>query len=276
MDGIDIGCCVASSSCAQTSGVQGGNSPILLVHWGGNAELAFQHASGQFPKKFVASGMVVAVFVDYRGYGWSGGTSSLPCLWSDTADFASALPKLVYENLGMSWPPAVPLVVMGRSIGAHCAAHMALICDHVSALILDSPVCCHWPLADVPQAAWTRVVKHLPKLHPVCRSFVCFCCKGDVSGAQEERESGCLDIIDRLSLFVGPLLVLSGTMDVVCPVPQVRGMFDKSPSTKKGIVWLEGRGHNELPGAIEYWEGLDSFLKQICEAHSESQWESVG
>merc|ERR1712194_461081 len=129
------------------SGSQSGShtQAPLLIRWGGNAELAAMHVRTPF-KDLVAKGHVRAIFVDYRGFGWSEGVPTIRTLRSDAVAFYTALPQLLTAR-NVSWPLGAPIVLMGRSIGSLCALHVALLHSHgIDSLILDSPVACHWPL----------------------------------------------------------------------------------------------------------------------------------
>lgn len=235
--------------------------PALLVRWGGNAEMAALVAFSPFCE-FVASGLLHIMFVDYRGYGWSAGSPSLETFRSDADTFYSALPTLLTAD-GLQWPLARPLILMGRSIGAHCALHVALLhADEVSALVLDSPASCHWPMENIPGDVWNLLNEQLPPLKAVGRKFDhCQCCRFD--DKQALRERAWLDPTDLLHCVDMPLLLINGTADTVCPQPQVEQFFQASTAMEKDLVWIAGKGHNEVSGTDTYWRSLKSFLERF-------------
>lgn len=114
-DGTDLGFVLLSPPAGQAGA---GGPPAILVRWGGNAELAAEEPRRPFAS-LVGRGLAFCVFADYRSYGWSGGVPSVATLRSDAAALFRALPTLLGER-GLQWPPAGPVVLMGRSIGRAC------------------------------------------------------------------------------------------------------------------------------------------------------------
>lgn len=245
-DGAALGCCVAGSSDAK----------VVVVHWGGNAELAARSLDGPW-RRFVGSGLVRVVFVDYRGYGWSEGHPLVSRLWDDVRDLQAALPDLLCSTTSQA------VVFSGRSVGAHCALHAALTAEvPARGLILDAPVSCQWPLEGVKSDVWDRVAEHFEQLEPSNRTLTCECC-GPCSDAQPSRESLWLDPVDRIRAIDAPLLVLGGTEDVCCPRALVEEVFSASPSSSKNLVMLQGLGHNELRTSETYWKAMEGFLQSV-------------
>lgn len=248
-DGSALGCCVAGSSDAK----------VVVVHWGGNAELAARSLDGPW-RRWVGSGLVRAVFVDYRGYGWSEGRPLVSRLWDDVRDLLVALPDLLCSTASQA------VVFSGRSLGAHCALHAALTADvPARGLIMDAPVSCQWPMEGVSGDAWDAVAEHFERLNPGSRTLTCECC-GPCSDTQQSRESLWMDPVDRIRAIDVPLLVLGGTEDVCCPRALVEEVFSASPSSSKNLVMLQGLGHNELRTSDKYWEALEHFLHSVSRA----------
>jgi len=256
-DGVELGYVYMAPS---EDAAEPSSPPGILVRWGGNAELAAAEPSSPF-SGFVASRSFHAIFVDYRGYGWSTGQPSLTCLHDDAAAFFDALPRLLREHAALAWPPSGPLVLMGRSIGALGTAVQHP--DHVSALVLDSPVACHWPYEQVCGSLWRGLAQHLPPLKAACRPLSCDCCLSASATPQGDRELVCLDPVDLASCLSIPLLVIAGTADSLCPRATIQALFDAAKSEDKQLFWLDGLGHNEVAGSRTYWHKLFAFLEML-------------
>lgn len=263
-DGTKIGWVYAASTMASS----GKQHPVLLLRWGGNAELAAQVCPGSPYEDLVAKGLVMLVLVDYRGFGWSEGSPSLRVLRSDAEDLYNSLPTLLAAH-DSQWTDSSPLIIMGRSLGAHCALHLAALrSEQLSGLVLDSPCACHWPLEQVPADCWRALSSSLqaagvPPLNSVRQKPMhCTCCRGPKpSLAQAAREASWLDPLDIVSVTKTPLLLLSGTADELCPRPQIEELFRRSAAPQKEMVWLEGLGHNEVSSSPTYWRALTRFLQ---------------
>jgi len=237
-----------------------------MIRWVGNAEISTEIA--QYPpfQEFAARGMIRIFFADYRGYGWSDGDPSLASFRNDADHLYRALPELLKLH-GATSQRMGPIIVSGRSIGAHCALHVATMhADEVAALILDSPASCHWPLADVPGDLWSRLGQCLPQLQAAQRSCYCDCCKPGAL-TREVREAMWLDSLDLLRCIDMPLLVQCGTVDPFCPVQQIEEIVEAAAAKLKQLVWIEGRGHNDCI-TKKYWQALECFLESVVEGVS--------
>mmetsp|Transcript_87185 Transcript_87185/g.244649 ORF Transcript_87185/g.244649 Transcript_87185/m.244649 type:complete len:400 (+) Transcript_87185:51-1250(+) len=236
-------------------------APALLLRWGGNAELAAMAASSPRMMDLVASGLVQAIFADYRGFGWSAGTPSLSTFRGDADALYRALPELL-RSRGQAWPQPGRVIVMGRSIGALCALHVAALhADEIHGLILDSPCTCHWPMERIHGDLWDSLRERLPPLRPAARSLChCECC-GAGRAAQKAREAVWLDPADLIQCVDMPLLVVNGTADRVCPPAQTEDFFKMAAAKKKQLVWIEGKDHNEVATSPTYWRAFTQFLE---------------
>lgn len=110
----------------------------LLLHFHGNGELAAEYWEG-FSSLFLESGLNVC-FVDYRGYGVSGGQPDLIKQLNDNARLVDAL--------GVS---PEKLVVMGRSLGSLFAIDLVNRFPDIAGLVLDSAMANlleDWPLEE--------------------------------------------------------------------------------------------------------------------------------
>lgn len=239
-------------------------APTVIVRWGGNAELAALFVKSRF-LELVTKHPIHIFFVDYRGYGWSGGLPSLATLRSDADAFFAALPSLA-SSLGIAKPELQRVVVMGRSLGAHCALHAAVLhAGMIHALILDSPASCHWPMEQLPASLWTSLSSAFPSLEHVNRTFsVCQCCPS-ATEALPGRLSMWLDPLDLACCIHVPTIVISGTMDCLCPQSQVQALFDNMASPDKQLVWIDGAGHNDVSASLKYWQTMMCFLTRPAE-----------
>lgn len=267
-DGTKLGYVFASSAdVSQTPCIA---EPAVVLHWGGNAELAWHAAQpGSALRNLVDSKIARVFFLDYRGFGWSGGTPSLAAFRNDAEEFCKALPELLTSK-SLRWPPSGPLVLVGRSLGAHIALHLALLLGPaVQGVVLDAPSSCHWPLEHVPPGCWATLASQLPTLRAAGRALVhCPCCHAGQK-AQGVREIAWLDPLDLVSCIRQPLLLLAGTGDRVCPKVQAEILFAIAQSRAKKAVWFEGRGHNDLEDDAAYEIALGNFLKQLVQ----TSWE---
>ncbi|CAJ1387454.1 unnamed protein product [Effrenium voratum] len=146
-------------------------SAPLVVRWGGNAELAGLAAQSEL-QDLVASGLAEMLLLDFRGFGWSGGSPAMATLRSDAQDAMHALPAVLQEH-GRDPEAHRGVVLFGRSIGSLCALHCAML-GYGEALVLDSPVTCQWPLEALP---WAPLASSLPPLKEASRTRVCLCCR---------------------------------------------------------------------------------------------------
>eukprot|EP00434_Breviolum_minutum_P035809 symbB.v1.2.031710.t1/scaffold3711.1/size51609/3 len=225
----------------------------LLVRFGGNAELAALSAQSEL-KTLVEKGLCEICLLDYRGFGWSGGRASMASLRCDAQDAMEALPKILSEHERSMEGRGV--VLFGRSIGSLCAMHLAIL-GYGEGLILDSPAVPTWP----------QLAAVIPTLNVPGRCRVCMCCGAKAAPAaklQESRERSYLETEDLLRGCDIPLLYINGTEDVVCPHQQALPCFEAASCHPKRLLLLEGKGHNEVANAPEYWQAMEEFLLQAA------------
>lgn len=90
---------------------------FLFLH--GNAETV-DDVQYTAPGLF-AAGAAGVLALDWRGYGWSSGSSTLRNLVADMRALPRVLPALLAK---VGFPAPRPLMVYGRSMGATAAAHV--------------------------------------------------------------------------------------------------------------------------------------------------------
>lgn len=196
---------------------------VLLFH--GNGEVASDW-DGAAPG-FAALGATL-VAAEVRGYGLSTGEPSLRRM---IADAGPTLDHVRAQH-------ALPLVVMGRSLGS-AAAH-ALFADASRALagvILESG------FADL-------------------RAFVAR--RGlPVPAAFDPQDVADFDPRPKLARGTCPLLVLHGAADTLISPDEARLAYATATTAEKRLVLVPRRGHNDLGLAPEYGQALATFLTEV-------------
>ncbi|CAJ1341818.1 unnamed protein product, partial [Effrenium voratum] len=196
------------------------------------------------------------LLLDFRGFGWSGGSPAMATLRSDAQDAMHALPAVLQEH-GRDPEAHRGVVLFGRSIGSLCALHCAML-GYGEALVLDSPVTCQWPLEALP---WAPLASSLPPLKEASRTRVCLCCRRPAARQSQSAWERCqLATEDLLQCLEMPLLYINGTADVVCPAEHARECFLAAGAAEKQFLLLEGLGHNEVSGSEQYRQALQEFL----------------
>jgi pimeloyl-ACP methyl ester carboxylesterase len=199
------------------------DQPLLLL-FHGNGEVVADY-DGQ-ASTYAAMGVRLAV-ADYRGYGASTGTARLRTLLPDALS--------VCEDVLAAF--GGPIFVMGRSLGSMSALQVAGHIDarHLRGIIIES-------------------------------GFV------DLAGFIARRGLGVvasltdsvLDVYDgrrKLARTTAPVLVLHGDADELIAPKEAEMTFAAVTSAQRQLVWVAGRGHNDLMYAPSYWEALQDFVR---------------
>ena len=194
---------------------------ILLVH--GNAgNLTHRGALAKMlSERYGAS---VLVF-DYRGYGRSEGTPTIPGLLLD----AQATRAYLAEREGVD---VKDTVLIGESLGGAVAVDIAAA-DGARALILHSTFS---SLKEVAAAHYPAIL---------------------VDAVVADR----LDSVARIKQFRGPLLQVHGEADRTIPLALGRRLFDAANEPKE-FVSLPGHDHNDLLPE-SYLNQLQQFLDRL-------------
>lgn len=153
--------------------------------------------------------------IDYRGYGRSNGTPTLPLV---KADALTAFDALRARNEGR------PIVVHGFSMGSFLAAYVAAE-RPVSGLALESAATTvkDWARAQIPLYAKPFVRLRIAPLLLEASN------------------------VQALSRYCGPLLLVTGDLDDITPPRFARSLFDSSctPLARKGVVIAPGKYHGD-------------------------------
>ena len=194
---------------------------LLLVH--GNAGNVTNRARAA---QLLSQRCQASVFVfDYRGYGRSEGTPTIPGLLRD----ARAARAFVAQREGIKEPD---VILVGESLGGAIAVDLAAE-DGARALVLQSTF-----------ASFKEVAAaHYPALL--------------VDALVANR----LDSAARVKNYRGPLFQVHGAADRTIPLEQGRRLF-AAANEPKSFVTLPGHDHND-PLPESYYAKLQQFLTRL-------------
>jgi alpha-beta hydrolase superfamily lysophospholipase len=203
---------------------------LVLFHGNGEVVSDYDDAAPRF-----ADAGALLVVVDFRGYGRSEGRSTVATLFSDACPaFEGLAADLLRAGV------ALPLVVMGRSLGSACAAEIArALPGGVAGVVFESG------FSDVAGFARRRGVS---------------------VGVVPEADQAVLSPLHKLAASAAPLLVLHGERDTLLPPSEGRAAYEASGAADKRIVLVPGRGHNDVSFHPLYWEALAAFLGRVAGA----------
>lgn len=194
---------------------------LLLIH--GNAgNLTHRAASAKYlSERYSAS---VLVF-DYRGYGRSEGTPTIPGLLLD----ARAARSLAAQREGVS---EQEVILIGESLGGAVAVDLAAE-DGARALVLQSSFS---SLKEVASTHYPAILVHA-------------------------LVANRLDSATKIKKYRGPLLQVHGQADTIIPFALGRKLFDAA-NDPKVFVALPGHDHND-PLPEQYYRALDEFFAKL-------------
>ena len=192
-----------------------GQAPAL-VYFGGNAEEAtgFLLDSLELPVTLAA--------VNYRGYGASTGTPGEAALKADALAVHDAVASLTNGRVA----------VMGRSLGAGLAAHVAANRD-VAAVVLVTP---YDSIRAVAQGHYPFVPVGILLRHP-------------------------FDALPDAARAKAPALFLVAAHDDIIPPERARALHEAWAGDRRCVV-VAGAGHNDLHQFPEYRRELTGFLEK--------------
>eukprot|EP00667_Euglena_gracilis_P014018 EG_transcript_14518 len=210
---------------------------VVIIFFHGNAELCadlsfFIH---DFYRHYAA-----VLAVDYRGYGWSTGTPQFSKLCPDADRVADKLPDIL-KGHGLD---QVPLVLLGRSIGATCAVHLAATRpQQFRALVVESGL---------------MTVKDLPMIRPILAM---------VPNVQQLLPllPEPVQTLPKMREVRLPTLIVHGDEDEIVPYTQAQAAFANCPAPVKKLETVRGGGHNDLQsvGSAQVQEGMKWIIHTI-------------
>lgn len=206
------------------------DAPVIL-YFHGNGEIASDYDG--IARLFFEIGTSLLV-VDYRGYGWSTGSPLASKLLSDAEAVVPALPSI----LSNAEVDAVPLFLMGRSLGSAPAVHLAYTFpDRFKGLIIESG------FADMPSVM--RRLGIQPEMFSLPEQVL-----APIGNAR------------KLQSMKLPLLVIHAEADQLLPVEQGQQLYDASAAETKTILRVPGAGHNDIlmVGMERYFGEIDRLM----------------
>ena len=214
---------------------------LLLFH--GNGELIAQYDRAASPFAKVGARLIV---MDYRGYGRSDGAPTFRNCLHDAVVVATHVRRSLDEE-GSS----LPLVVMGRSLGAASAAEIAgRNLDAVWGIVLESGA------GDIEATVRRR---NLPPTEPLSK-----------------LDYDDFDPRAKLARSGAPLLVLHAERDASIPVAEAIAAYEASGAVDKRLAIISDLGHNTLSLDPRYWQELRAFLARVAERALGSSCRAVG
>lgn len=192
-----------------------------LVYFGGNAEDA-----ADFMKQAADFSNLSLVAVNYRGYGRSTGKPSQAALMADAV--------AVYDQAASA--TGGRCIVMGRSLGAGLAVHVAAERDVLGA-VLVTPY-------DSLLAAAKENYPFMP-LSLLLRDHY--------------------DMLPDAARARAPMLTLTASQDGVISPERGKALFDAWAGPDKTYVRVPSAGHNDIQTFTTYQSALVSFLKELTE-----------
>lgn len=195
----------------------------LLFHGNGEVVADYDDAVDRFAEVDLALAVV-----DYRGYGQSSGTPTLRSMIQDVRPCFDAFAAEAGDR---------PIVVMGRSLGGICAAFLsAERLPGVVGFIFESAA------SDLLGVVRRRGVP-------------------EVLLSAQDRAT--FDPILRAQRCQLPALVLHGAQDELIHPDEARSLYAALGSARKELVWVDGRGHNDLSLSPAYWAAIHNFVEGL-------------
>ncbi len=177
--------------------------------------------------------------VDYRGYGWSGGSPSFATVLADSHALYDHLKQHLQSN---GYNPA--LFLMGRSLGSASAIELAAAHNaEISGLIIESGFALTLPLAE------TLGLGEMLK---------------DVTVTEEQTFNNA----GKISIVTKPTFLLHGQKDTLIPLWQAEKLHAESGARNKELQIVPGADHNSLiaVGGKHYFLAISRFVRQVTGA----------
>jgi alpha-beta hydrolase superfamily lysophospholipase len=197
--------------------------PPCILYFHGNGEVAWEH--DWIARLYNGEGMRLFV-ADYRGYGRSDG---VPTFASITAD-AHSIYNFFQEEVGAS---GVPLFLMGRSLGSHCAVELAFhYPEHFRGLIVESG-----------SSNMAGLV--------------------ELFGLASDRLSSLSEAVSaRIRSIELPSLIIHGESDSLIPPEEAIRLHSEIGSHSKRLVIIPGADHNSVlaVGMEQYFAAIKEFV----------------
>ena len=224
--GIAIGCRLFTADKA---------APVILF-FHGNGEIVADY--DDIGPLYMEAGLNFLV-VDYRGYGWSGGSPSFVNLLADSHVLYDQLKQYLQTNGYGS-----ALFLMGRSLGLAAAIELAAVHNaDISGLIIESGFALTLPLAE------TLGLGEMLK---------------DVTVTEEQTFNNA----GKISTVTKSTFLLHGQKDTLIPLWQAEKLHAESGARNKELQVVPGADHNSLiaVGGKHYFQAISHFVRQVTGA----------
>jgi alpha-beta hydrolase superfamily lysophospholipase len=199
-------------------------SPCIL-YFHGNGEVACEH--DWIAQLYNREG--ISLFVaDYRGYGRSDGQPTFAAVTADAHPICSFFLEKVHSSSA-----DVPLFLMGRSLGSHCAVELAFhYPERFRGLIVESG-----------SSNMARLL--------------------ELFGLASERLSSLGEAVSaRVRSITLPALIIHGEWDSLIPLDEAIKLHTDIGSESKRLVVVPGADHNSVlaVGMEQYFSAIKEFV----------------
>jgi alpha-beta hydrolase superfamily lysophospholipase len=208
--------------------------------------ILFFHGNGEIVSDYDDIGPMYAqqninfLVTDFRGYGWSGGTSTFSNLLADSNTLYKKLRQYLLDN-GYS----DVVFIMGRSLGSASAIEVtATYNDEIKGLIIES-----------------GFAETLPLAHTLGM---------DISTAEISEEET-FNNGGKIAGVTRPTFLLHGQLDTLIPLWQAEKLHAECGARSKELQVVPGADHNSLiaVGGIYYFQAIKQFVDRVSGA---SDW----
>ncbi len=203
-------------------------APIVIFF---NGNLMTIDRADELYRKLAGLGVEVVAY-DYRGYGFSEGQ---PDVGRFRTDAIAIYDKVAEENAGKR------VLVYGFSLGTAMAAYVASE-RKVNGVVLAAP----FATAEEEMPVFARRLGFSPEM---IRTMV-----------PAEDAKLAFNEVGMIQRSSAPLLVMSGSADMLVPMVQGQRVAEASGSSIKRFVELRGTQHHETVFAETAWRALRQFL----------------
>ena len=203
-----------------------------LIFFHGNAELVSEY--DMMANVYMKLG-INFIPVDYRGYGFSDGSPSMPTLLNDAVVCLNFIRKMLNKK-GYSGN----MVVMGRSLGSAAVLQQVSVCPElVYGLIIESGFAYEEPLF------------RLLGLDPNALGF--------------KPDNG-LNHIEKIKNYTGPTFIIHARQDHIIAFNEGEDLFSASGGTIKEKFWVDSANHNNIlhVAGHDYFMKVSEFIKSNC------------
>lgn len=229
--GAAAGSGMVSSTTATTGETAEKGVPVVVFF---NGNLMTIERTAELYRRLAGLGVEVVAY-DYRGYGFSEGQPDVPAF---RADALAIYDKVVREYAGRR------VLVYGFSLGTAMAAYVASE-RSVSGVILAAP--------------FATAEEEMP----VFARRMGFSAEAIRTLTPAEDAKVAFDEVGMMRRSSAPLLVMSGSADMLVPMGQGRKVEAASRARVKRFVELRGVQHHETVFVSGAWGALREFLREI-------------